>query len=189
LVAAIEFVGTIAVALAGLRSRRNLVALVLSVAGVGILIDVAWSDAPVGLAWALANGGLFVVYIVLGHRAALGGAGQGIARLGAAMAVAFVFVLPVGITEAVQAFGMPALLAAGIGVGVCSSVIPYICDQLAMAKLPRASYAAMLALLPATATIVGAVVLSQIPTVLDLVGIALVITGIATHRPAPATTW
>jgi len=187
LVAAIEFIGTIGVALAGLRSRRNIAALILAVVGVFILIDVAWTGDPVGLAWAFVNGGLFVVYIMLGHKAALAGAGQGIARLGAAMVVAFVFVMPVGLNEAIRAFDMPLLLAAGIGVGVCSSVIPYVCDQLAMAKLPRASFALMLALLPATATIVGALVLAQIPSWWDLLGIGLVMVGVAVHRPPPAT--
>ena len=47
----------------------------------------------------------------------------------------------------------------GIGVGLCSSVIPYVTDQLAMARLRRATFALMLALLPATATVVGLVVL------------------------------
>lgn len=77
------------------------------------------------------------------------------------------------------------LLLAGIGVGICSSVVPYVCDQLAMARLPRASFALLLALLPATATAVGAVVLAQIPGARDLAGIGLVMAGVALHRPAP----
>jgi hypothetical protein len=47
----------------------------------------------------------------------------------------------------------------GIGVGPCSSVIPYVTDQLAMARLPRATFALMLARLPATATLTGLLVL------------------------------
>ena len=66
--------------------------------------------------------------------------------------------------------------------GVCSSVIPYVTDQLAMARLPRATFALMLALLPAFATLIGAVVLGQIPTVSELAGIALVMAGIAIHQ-------
>jgi inner membrane transporter RhtA len=42
----------------------------------------------------------------------------------------------------------------------------------------------LLALLPATATIIAAVVLAQIPTIRDLTGIALVMTGVAIHKPA-----
>ena len=72
----------------------------------------------------------------------------------------------------------------GIGVGLCSSVIPYVTDQLAMARLPRATFALMLALLPAAATVIGLVVLAQVPTVADLIGIALVILGVALHQEA-----
>jgi inner membrane transporter RhtA len=47
----------------------------------------------------------------------------------------------------------PVALGVGIGVGVASSVIPYVCDQLAMARLKRATYSLMVSLLPATATV------------------------------------
>jgi inner membrane transporter RhtA len=185
LVAAIEFVGTIGVAVHGLRSRRNFLALVIAVAGALILIDLRWGSDPVGLFWAFLNGALFVGYIVLGHRLAATGASNGVANLGAAMAIASVLALPVGLGEAITAFSSPTLLAAAFGVGICSSVIPYICDQLAMSRLPRASFALLLSLLPATATIIGAIVLAQIPSLRDLIGIALVIAGVAIHKPAP----
>ncbi|MBN9548136.1 MAG: DMT family transporter [Alphaproteobacteria bacterium] len=182
LVAAIEFVGTIAVALVGLRNRRNFAALAVAVVGTLLLIDVKWSSDPVGLFWAFLNGALFVGYIVIGHRVAR--TGIGIAGLGAAMAIAFLVVLPVGFREALPAFSSPRLLVAAIGVGVCSSVIPYICDQLAMARLPRASFALMLSLLPLTATLIGVIVLRQVPALSDCLGIALVVTGVAIHKPA-----
>ncbi len=185
LVAAMEFIGTLAVALYGTRSARNLFALALAVAGVFILIDFRWSSDMVGLLWACANSLLFVGYIVLGHKAAEDGANNGIERLGAAMAIAFIILAPIGAMQAVQAFGSPQLILAGIGVGICSSVIPYICDQFAMSRLPRASFAFMLALLPAVATVIAAVVLGQMPTWLDLVGIALVMAGVAVHQPRP----
>ena len=184
LVAAIEFVGTIGVALYGLRSARNLTALALAVLGVFLLIDVRWSSDPLGLFWAFLNGALFVGYIVLGHKVSEAGASGGVERLGAAMAIAFLFIMPIGFREASRAFASPTLVVAGAGVGVCSSVIPYVCDQLAMSRLPRASFALMLALLPATATLVGIIVLKQIPSLRDTVGVALVMAGVAVHRPA-----
>jgi inner membrane transporter RhtA len=186
LVAAIEFVGTIGVALYGMRTPRNRVALAMAISGVFILIRLRWSMDLVGLGFAFANGALFVLYIVLGHRMAAAGAGAGVERLGAAMAIAFVAVFPVGIVQAIRAFAHPLLVLAGIGVGICSSVIPYVCDQLAMARLPRASFALMLTLLPASATIIGAIVLSQIPSSRDMVGIALVMAAMAVHRAAEA---
>lgn len=185
LVAAMEFVGTIAVALYGLRTGRNVLALVIAVVGVFVLIDVKWATDPIGLFWATLNAALFVGYIILGHKAAEGGASGGVERLGAAMFIAFVILMPIGFIEAMQAFGAIELVLAGIAVGVCSSVIPYVCDQLAMSRLPRATFALMLALLPATATVIAAVVLVQIPSWQDLAGVTLVMIGIAIHRPAP----
>ena len=94
-----------------------------------------------------------------------------------------IFVMLIGLLQTARAFGNPLLIGAGIGVGICSSVIPYVCDQLAMSRLPRSSFALLLALLPASATIIGAVVLAQFPSVRDLTGIALVMAGVAVHRP------
>jgi inner membrane transporter RhtA len=71
---------------------------------------------------------------------------------------------------------------AGIGVGISSSVIPYVTDQLALARLPRATYALMVSLLPATATVIGIIVLTQVPSPAEASGVALVIAGVALHR-------
>ena len=183
LVAAMEFVGTIGVALYGLRTARNFTALALAVLGVFLLIDVKWSTDPLGLFWAFLNGALFVGYIVLGHKISEGGASGGVERLGAAMAMAFFFIMPIGFVQAAEAFTMPVLVLAGVAVGACSSVIPYVCDQLAMSRLPRASFALMLALLPATATMIGVMVLAQIPSGQDMIGVLLVMSGVAIHKP------
>lgn len=184
LVAAMEFVGTIGIALYGLRTGRNLLALILAVIGVFILIDVKWSTDPLGLFWSALNALLFAGYIVLGHKASAQGAGEGVERLGAAMTIALVILMPVGLAQAARAFGSLELVLAGIGVGICSSVIPYVCDQFAMSRLPRASFALLLAILPVTATVIAALVLAQIPTPKDLAGIFLVMIGIILHKPA-----
>ena len=185
LVAAMEFVGTIGVALYGLRTGRNVLALLLTVLGMFVLIDVNWSNNPLGLFWAVINAALFSAYIILGHKVTQGGASSGVERLGAAaMMVALVILMPIGFIEAISVFGTLNLVLAGIGVGICSSVIPYVCDQLAMSRLPRSSFALFLALLPATATIIAAIVLTQIPTYQDITGILLVMLGIAVHKPA-----
>jgi inner membrane transporter RhtA len=181
-VGAIEFLGPIGLAALGLRSQRNVVALALAIAGICLLIDARWLAEPIGYLYAFANCALFVLYVVLGHRLAAQGGAGGIERLGASMLVAMIFALPFGLEEALPAFGDPLLLAAGIGIGLSSSVIPYVCDQLAMARLPRATFALMLALLPATASIIGMLVLRQIPSHAESVGIALVIAGVALHR-------
>src|SRR5690606_41794627 len=124
-----EFIGTIGVALYGQRTWRNLSALALAVLGVTVLIDVKWSGDPLGLAWATANGALFVAYILLGHAAAASGAGAGVERLGAAMAVAFLAVMPVGVAQAAKAFGAPGLVRAGRGVGLWFWVVSDDCRR------------------------------------------------------------
>jgi inner membrane transporter RhtA len=187
-VGAIEFVGPIAIAAAGVRSRRNAIALVLASAGVVLLADVHLAAEPVGLVFAFANCALFVLYVVLGHRIAANGGSAGIDRLGAAMLVALVAISPLGLAGALPTLTQPLLLLAGIGVGVCSSVIPYVCDQLAMARLPRPTFALMLSLLPATAAVVGIVVLGQIPSAPEIAGIVLVIGGVLVHRETAAPT-
>ena len=100
----------------------------------------------------------------------------------AAMLIAAIFSFPIGILDARPALTDPLLLGAAIGVGISSSVIPYICDQLAMARLPRATFALMLSLLPATAALIGLLVLHQVPAAIEVAGIVLVIAGVALHR-------
>jgi inner membrane transporter RhtA len=179
-VGAIEFLGPIALALWGARTGRNLLALALAVGGVALLTDIRLAGQPLGFLLAFANCALFMLYVVLAHRIAQRGAG--IDGLAAAMTMALVAVMPIGLTGALPAMTNPLLLGAGIGVGVCSSVVPYLTDQLAMARLPRATYALMLSLLPATATVIGVVVLRQLPHPAEIAGIALVVIGVAVHR-------
>ena len=184
-VGAIEFLGTVVLAALGARTRRNAAALALCVGGVAVLTAIQAGDSPLGLVFAFGNCAGFMLYVMLGHRVAntrVGDVFGGIDQLGAAMLIAAVAVTPAGLGAALPAFTHPAWLAWGIGVGVCSSVIPYVTDQLAMARLSRATFALMLALLPAVAVVIGAVVLHQIPSVRELAGIALVIAGIAIHQ-------
>jgi inner membrane transporter RhtA len=184
-VAAIEFLPVIALAALGARTSRNGAALALAVGGVYLLTDVQLAAEPVGLAFAFANAGLFALYIVLAHRVAQNGAISGIDGLAAAMLVALVVATPLGGWAAVPAFLSPVALLAGLGVAVTSSVIPYVCDQLAMARMPRATYALLVSLLPATATVIGIVVLGQIPSGIEVAGVALVVFGVAVHREPP----
>jgi inner membrane transporter RhtA len=188
-VGAVEFLATVLLAALGTRTWRNAAALALTTLGVATITDVRLAGEPLGFLFAFANCALFMLYVIWGHRIAnTGGDGpergrmRGIDQLGASMLVAAVVVTPVGLGGALRTLSDPKLLLAGAAVGVCSSVIPYVTDQLAMARLPRASFALMLALLPMFATITGAVVLHQVPTVQDLLGIGTVIAGVALHQ-------
>ncbi|MEU8121491.1 EamA family transporter [Spirillospora sp. NPDC049024] len=180
-VAAIEFLPVVVLAALGIRTRRNIAALVAAVGGVYVLTEVRIEGEPLGFVFAFTNAALFALYIVVAHKAAQSGGG-GIDGLAMAMVVASVLVLPIGGVQAVPALGDPVALAAGVGVGISSSVIPYVCDQLAMARLSRATYALMVSLLPATAAVTGLVVLRQAPAPAEIAGVGLVIAGVAVHR-------
>lgn len=181
-VAAIEFAPVILIAAVAVRSRRNAAALVAVVAGVYLLTEVRVVVEPLGVASALANAALFGGYVVLAHRVARQPGLGGIDGLAVAMIVAAVVAMPIGLPGALPAFGDVVALAAGFGVGITSSVIPYVCDQLAMARLARGTYALLVSLLPATATVIGVVVLAQLPSVAEVAGVGLVIAGVALHR-------
>jgi inner membrane transporter RhtA len=190
-VGAIEFLGTVVLAAAGARTRRNVLALALVIGGVIALTAVRLAGDALGFIFAFANCVGFMLYVTLGHKIAnisadgtraAPGSMSGIDQLGAAMLVAAVVAIPAGLPAAIPAFTHPRWLLWGIGVGVCSSVIPYVTDQLAMARLPRATFALMLALLPAAAAVIGFVILGQVPTREDFLGIGLVIAGVALHQ-------
>ncbi|QBD76136.1 EamA family transporter [Ktedonosporobacter rubrisoli] len=181
-VGAIEFLGPITLAALGARTPRNIVALVLAAAGGWLLTDVRFAGQPLDFVFAFANCAFFMLYVILGHRIAQDGEFNGIDRLGASMLIALITITPLGFTGALPAMTQPLLILAGIGVGICSSVIPYVGDQLAMARLPRATFALFLSLLPASAALIGVLVLHQIPSTLEIIGILLVAGGIALHK-------
>src|SRR3954470_21037892 len=187
-VAAIEFLPVIVLAALGARTPRNAAALALAVPGVYLLTGVQLSAQPLGLAFAFANALLFALYIVLADRVAKRPGLAGIDGLAASMLVAAVCITPVGGWQALPALGDNVALLAGIGVGLSSSVIPYVSDQLALARLDRSTYALLVSLLPATATVIGIVVLAQLPSAAELAGVSLVVAGVALHREARAGT-
>ena len=181
-VAAIEFLPVIVLAAFGARTARNAAALALAVPGVYLLTGVRIEGEALGIGFAFANAALFAVYIVLAHRVSRLEEMSGVDGLAASMLVAAAAVTPLAGWAALPALGDPVALAAGIGVGISSSVIPYVSDQLAMRRLARSTYALMVSLLPATATVIGIVVLAQVPSVAELLGVSLVILGVALHR-------
>jgi inner membrane transporter RhtA len=172
---AIEFCGPIVVAALGTRTRRDVAALALAALGVVALADVHVAGEPLGVALALATGALWALYIVLGHRVAADPGIRPQDGLALGMVIGAVALAPALAPVAAPAFADPALLAACVAVGQAASVVPYALEQITMARLPRARFALLLALQPATAAIVGAVVLGQLPGPVEAAGIALVV--------------
>jgi inner membrane transporter RhtA len=177
---AIEFLGPIAVVAMLDRSRRNLVALAMVGAGVAMVSGVRWEGSASGVAWALASAALWAGYIVFGSRVA--DAGSGLDGLAVGLTVGLVVMAPVGAAPAWAAFGDAGLLAVCLALGVLSNAVPYAVDQLVLTRVAASRFALMLAILPVTAAVVGAVTLGQIPEPLEVAGIGAVVAALALGR-------
>lgn len=177
---AIEFTGPIAVAVFGSRRRLDYVAAALVGAGVCLLAGVQSDVDAVGVAFALLAAALWAGYIVLGKRVA--DAGAGLDSLAVGMAVAAVVSAPMLIAMQaavdVSVLADPRTWLWGAGIGLLSSAIPYALDQPVLATIGRARFALLLALLPATAAVVGAIALAQRPTAAEAAGIAAVMAAL-----------
>ncbi len=183
----IEFLGPVAVAAFGTRTLRSGAALALAVAGVVVLAGVETDGTLRGVGFALLAGAFWAGYIVLGHRVARGAAW--VDGLGVGMLVGALAISPFGIPHVPTAVTQPALLGLGFLIGLLSNVIPYGIDQWVMRRIDQRRFALLQALAPVTAAVVGLLVLSQVPSAREMVGIGLVIVAIVLSRtgdrPAP----
>jgi inner membrane transporter RhtA len=172
---ALEFVGPVLVAALGSRSVRDFGALFLVVAGVVLIADVRWTGSPLGVLFALSAAVLWAGYIVLGKRVA--SLGLGVDGLAVGFAVAAVVLSPLAFGTG-PVWTSPRLLLLGVGVGVLSTVVPYVLDQIVLRRTGQAAFALLLALLPVTATVIGLVVLRQVPSLPEAFGILAVVLGL-----------
>jgi len=171
---AIEFVGPLAVAVAGSRRRLDLLWVVFAVAGIVALTHgSAHGVDALGVALALIAGCLWGTYIVLNAR--LGRLFEGSTGLTLAMCVAAVAALPIGISDAGSQLLDPGSLALGAAVGILSSVIPYSCEVEALRRISPPVFGVLMSLEPGVAALAGFLVLGQALGARALLGIALVV--------------
>ena len=190
----IEFIGPIAVAALTTRTTRNTVALVAAAVGVAVLGGVELSNEPLGLVFIFLASLMWAGYIVAGSRVAL--ADRGVAGLGFGLAVGSVVMAPFCLSDAGTVVSSPTILLACAAVGLLSNAIGYGIDQSTLRRIPVRRFSVLLALLPVCAAVFGFLFLDQTPTTVDLVGMVLVLAGVALqerevierHQPARATT-
>lgn len=187
---AIEFVGPVAVAAVTGSGWRERAGIAMAACGVvllaGVTLTLGSEDARIGLVAILTAAACWAGYIVLGRRVAT--TGDGVTRLAVAMTAGAVVLAPFVGRLGAPVLGSWRLALAVVGVAVLSSVVPYAVEQVVLRRVTPATFAVLLALLPATAALVGAVVLRQWPHALDVLGLALVSGAIALtsvrRRPA-----
>jgi len=173
----IEFIGPIAVAAIATRTRRNTIALLLAAIGVVVLGGVEIGSEPLGLVFILLASVMWAGYIVMGSRVAL--ADRGIAGLGVGLIIGAVVITPFASSDAGIAFTHLDLFVAAVLVGILSNAIGYGIDQSTLRRIPVRRFSVLLALLPVCAAVFGFLFLNQTPSAVDLVGMALVLTGVA----------
>jgi inner membrane transporter RhtA len=170
----IEMVGPLAVAVAGSRRARDLIW--VGLAGLGILALArgrAHGLDGLGVAFALAAGSLWGVYILVNAR--VGRAFAGGTGLALAMVVASVVALPFGIAQAGSQLVAVHSLVIGAAVGMLSSAIPYTLELESLRRIAAPVFGVLMSLEPAVATLAGFLVLGQGMTLRALAGIALVV--------------
>lgn len=181
---AIEFAGPVAVAAWGGRTLRQRIAIVLAAFGVVAIsvLGLDWSGAEsgwylaLGIACALAAGTAWAGYMVIGGRIVT--KRDGISSLAVGTAAASLAFAPIAAPWAGPALQMDVIWLV-LAVGVLTSVIPYTLDQVVLRRLKVATFALLNALLPATATVIGLLVLAQQPTGWELIGLAAISVAVA----------
>lgn len=189
----IEFIGPIAVAALRTRTTRNTSALLLASLGVVVLGGVELGNEPLGLFFIIAASVMWAGYIVMGSRVALGD--RGVSGLGVGLLIGGVLITPFSLADVGAVVTTPRLLFLCALIGLLSNAIGYGIDQSTLRRIPVRRFSVLLALLPVCAGIFGFLFLQQVPTSIDLVGMALVLAGVAVqerdtierHPQEPAT--
>jgi len=182
---AIEFVGPLAVALAGHRRRPDLAWVALAAAGIVALTrGGAHGLDAAGVAFALVAGGMWGAYILLNAR--VGRHFEGATGLTLALWAAALVVAPVGVASGGSELLEPQVLALGAAVGVLSSAIPYTLEVEALRRIAAPTFGVLMSLEPAVAALAGFVVLGQSLGARELLGIALVsVASVGAARAGP----
>lgn len=185
----IEVLGPLVLAVVMSKKKSAWLWAGLAFVGVAALGGGGWETLdPVGVLFALLAGASWAGYILAAAR--VGRDVPGVSGLALAMTVGAVIVLPAALVIDAPAFINPTIILLGLGVAVLSSVIPYTAELLALRKISESTFSVLMSLGPATASIVGFLVLGQHLTVLEIAGIVLVIAAsigavLAAGRTAP----
>lgn len=186
---ALEFTGPLSVALLSSHRARDLLWVALAAAGIVLILPLSRSSRPldpVGVAFALAAGVCWALYIVLGQRA--GKAVQGGAATALGMLAAALVVAPVGVLRAGPRLLQSQLWPMALAVAVFSSALPYSLEMHALRRLPARTFGILMSLEPALAALAGLVMLRERLSLSQGAAIAFIIAASAgsawTTRPA-----
>ena len=171
---ALEFTGPLAVAVAGSRRRTDFLWIALAIFGLLFLLPLTpTKDSldPVGVAFALAAGVCWALYIIFGQKA---GRAHGPAASTWGMLIAASVTVPLGLAFAGRDILSPAILPMGFAVAVLSSAFPYTLEMIALRQLATTTFGTLMSLEPAVAALAGMVFLNERLTATQWFAIAAV---------------
>ena len=180
---ALEFTGPLAVALAGSRRRTDFLWIALAVLGLLFLLPIARTERsldPVGVAFALAAGVCWALYIIFGQKA---GRAHGPSASTWGMLIAATFTVPLGVVLTGRDLLSPAILPMGLAVAVLSSAFPYTLEMIALRQLATKTFGTLMSLEPAVAALAGLLFLNEVLTVTQWLAIgAVMVASMGTVR-------
>lgn len=171
---AIEFLGPLTVA--GIASKRlsGLVWPLLAFAGVVVLTE-PWHGRIdlVGVGFALLAGTCWALYNVLTQL--VGDRFSGISGLSLTIPIAALFTTLVGLPQVIGGTLNWTVIFLAAGIALVTPVISFGLEMLALRRMTHTAFGTLLAIEPAFGALIGIIVLSQAPSAMQLVGIALVV--------------
>ncbi|MGY1728627.1 EamA family transporter [Geodermatophilus sp. SYSU D01062] len=184
----LEFLGPLAVALAGSRSRRDLLVAAAAAGGVWLLVLPGGSSDWVGIGLGLAAAGCWASYILLNRVA--GARLPGLQAPALATALCALAVTPVVVVLVVQERLTGAPLACAVAAGVLASAVPYAADVVALRLVPPRAFGVLCSAHPVWAALAGAVLLGQVLELHEWAGLGVVVladaAAVLLHTPRPA---
>ncbi|WP_238412869.1 EamA family transporter [Saccharothrix deserti] len=187
----LEFLGPLAVALAGSRRPTTLACAVLAAAGVVVLTRPQPTTDYVGIGVGLLAAACWAGYILLNRTVGARTSGiEGVAAAGALSALVYV---PIGIAALVAHPPTPAAVACAAAAGLLSSAVPFLADLLALRRVPAHFFGVFMSVNPVVAAAIGSVFLGETPGAVDWLAIALIVIAnavsvLVNQSTAPAAT-
>ena len=177
---ALEFTGPLGVAVFASRQRLDYLWAALAAAGLAVLLPIGPARGaaldPVGVAYALAAGVGWALYIVLGQKA---GRAHGASASTWGLVVAALLTVPLGLADAGARPVIAALLPFGLGVAIFSSALPYTLEMVALRRLSAKTFGTLMSFEPAIAALAGAALLHERLTGVQYAAIAAVVVASA----------
>nr|WP_256256792.1 EamA family transporter [Nonomuraea pusilla] len=174
----LEFLGPLAVALAGSRRRADLVCAVAAAGAVAVLTRPRPATDYLGIGLALLAAACWGCYILLNRT--LGARLPGAQGSAAAAAVSGLLYAPVGAVALWLRPPTAPALACALAAGVLASAVPFLADALALRRVPVHFFGIFMSVNPVLAALVGTVVLGQRLDAASWAAIAVVVTANAT---------